>query len=146
MLEKLKSAFAGLLAVGAMAAVPVTAPAQPVAYAHKTGPVIRGTIAGIPGKYEILVRDRSGRLDDVSLHQGSIINPTGITLQPGFRVAIYGNPEGNTFAADEIDTPYRYRQPQLGFAERDPFLYGPILPFDTVGWYAPAPIVVIHHP
>ena len=147
MTEKLKLAFAraaALLALGAMAAVPLTAAAQPVAYAKNPGAAIKGTIVSIPGKYEIQVRDRQGRLDTVSLHQGTIINPTGITLEPGFRVAIYGSPDGNAFAADEIDTPYHYHQPQVSFAEPDPFAYDPI-PFSP-GWYAPVPIVIVRHP
>ncbi len=40
----------------------------------------------------------------VSLHQGTVINPTGTTLTPGMRVAIRGsrNSAGG-FNADEID-------------------------------------------
>jgi hypothetical protein len=58
-------------------------------------------------------------------------------------VAIYGNPDGNTFAANEIDTPYHYQQPQVSFAGPDPF-YDPI-PFSP-GWYAPVPIFIVRHP
>jgi hypothetical protein len=136
---------AALLALGAMAAVPVAAAAQPVAYAHAQGPAIKGTIVSIPGKYEIQVRDRSGRIDDVSLHQGTIINPTGITLKPGFHVTVYGNPDGTAFAANEIDTPYHYHQPQVSFSEPDPFAYDPFLPYDAFGWYQPVEIVVVRH-
>lgn len=40
----------------------------------------------------------------VELHQGTVINPTGATPQPGQRVAVYGhwNSDG-TFAADQIN-------------------------------------------
>jgi hypothetical protein len=44
----------------------------------------------------------------VSLHDGTIINPTGLTLAPGEAVTIEGQPAGGTFVANEIDTPYGY--------------------------------------
>jgi hypothetical protein len=69
---------------------------------------IEGRITSIPGKYTIDVRDDHGYVDNVSLHPGTIINPTGITLQIGFHVTIYGEPKGSTFVANEIDTPYHY--------------------------------------
>jgi hypothetical protein len=53
------------------------------------------------------IRDSRGFISNVSLHQGTIINPTGIKLQPGMRVTIHGRNAGATFAANEIDTPYR---------------------------------------
>jgi hypothetical protein len=47
----------------------------------------------------------------VELHQGTVINPTGITLQPGMRVQVYGfwNRDGS-FAANEIDVNGRGRR------------------------------------
>ncbi len=40
----------------------------------------------------------------VFLHQGTIINPTGLTLQPGMMVAVNGSPAGNgNINADEVD-------------------------------------------
>jgi hypothetical protein len=40
----------------------------------------------------------------IYLHQGTVINPTGLTLEPGMPVQVYGHisPDG-TFQADEID-------------------------------------------
>ncbi len=61
------------------------------------------------GAYTMYVRDQGGYLDRVQLHQGTIINPTGIRLEGGMRVTVYGYPEGEVFVADEIDTPYHYR-------------------------------------
>jgi hypothetical protein len=81
---------------------------------------IQGRIAKITGKYSIEVRVK-GYIDSVSLHNGTIINPIGLTLEPGFRVTIYGQPAGSTFVANEIDTPYKYAQvayypyPDYGF-------------------------------
>ena len=123
--------------VTALTASPLTVLAQPaVAYAQGPGPQIKGTIASILGKYQIQVRDRRGYLDSVTLHDGTIINPTGITLQPGFRVTIYGRPSGDTFAADEIDTPYHYVQQQVSYPVYEPFL--PV-------YYAPPPVIIIRH-
>ncbi len=41
----------------------------------------------------------------VELHPGTVINPTGITLQPGMRIAIRGHRswQNHDFVADEID-------------------------------------------
>ncbi len=114
MLNILKAATlaTGLAAASfALAAAPAVAQvpsyAQAPSYAQPEGQ-IRGRISSIPGKYTIEVRDNNGYIDNVSLHDGTIINPTGITLQPGFAVTIYGVANGSTFVANQIDTPYRY--------------------------------------
>jgi hypothetical protein len=40
----------------------------------------------------------------VTLHDGTVINPTGITLESGVRVHIWGHWNGNgTFEANQID-------------------------------------------
>jgi hypothetical protein len=100
------AAAASFLIAAAPAAA--QASAEPPSYALKPATVIQGRIASIPGKYTIEVNDNNGYVDNVSLHDGTIINPTGITLQPGFPVTIYGEPNGSTFEANQIDTPYRY--------------------------------------
>jgi hypothetical protein len=105
-----------LLAAAALAGslAPLAAGAQVPSYARSGPDTISGTIASIDGKYAISVRDDRGYIDNVSLHDGTIINPTGLTLAPGELVTIEGRPAGNTFVADEIDTPYRsygYRYP-----------------------------------
>jgi hypothetical protein len=95
------------------ALVPIAGVAQtPPSYAMPVTPnsddVINGRIVSIDGKYEITVRDDRGFLDNVHLHQGTIINPTGLTLEPGIRVTIFGYNAGTWFEANEIDTPYHY--------------------------------------
>jgi hypothetical protein len=46
----------------------------------------------------------------VSLHNGTVINPTGITLRPGMRVQIYGHwRRDGAFEANEIDVRPRGR-------------------------------------
>lgn len=45
-----------------------------------------------------------GNVMSIHLHQGTIINPRGTTLQNGMRVHVIGHPNGDgTFEADEID-------------------------------------------
>jgi hypothetical protein len=87
---------------------------------------IKGSIAGVTGKYTVRVRDEHGFVDEVQLHQGTVINPTGATLAEGMQVTVYGHTRGNVFAANEIDTPYRavtYAVPPYG-----PYPY-PVGPF-----------------
>ncbi len=103
-----------LLAAGALAgaiALFAAAPAaaQPVpSYASPTSDeTIHGTVAAVNGPTNISVRDARGFIDNVNLHQGTIINPTGLTLAPGQSVTILGRAEGNAFSANEIDTPYQ---------------------------------------
>jgi hypothetical protein len=110
----LKSALSGALLFPALALGAACATAQPAAaqtqdlpaYAHAGDATIHGVVRSIDGKYNITVRDTKGYLDSVTLHDGTVINPTGLTLAPGQTVTIVGRADGNTFAADEIDTPY----------------------------------------
>jgi hypothetical protein len=97
-LKRTTKRFLTLLSAVALAGVP--------SYAQNGGDTIRGTVASIDGKYDISVRDDRGYIDNVSLHDGTVINPTGLTLAPGEVVTIEGRPAGATFVADEIDTPY----------------------------------------
>ena len=96
----------------------VAAQAQDVpSYAHPEAPpplpsyakhdeVLRGRISAINGKYNVSVRDDRGYVDNISLHDGTVINPRGFRLAPGVIVTVYGHTSGSTFNADEIDTPY----------------------------------------
>ncbi|HTU68905.1 MAG TPA: hypothetical protein VMF11_01175 [Candidatus Baltobacteraceae bacterium] len=102
-----------------LAIIPAIALAQPMpSYAVAKVETIKGTISSFNGATTMYVRDVHGYIDDVTLHQGTIINPTGIRLQPGYPVTITGRPDGRTFIADEIDTPFRsyygYAYPYYG--------------------------------
>ncbi len=111
----------------ALALFPSLAGAQPPSYAqNSTEEVIRGRIAAMPGTYDMVVRDDRGFDDNVRLHQGTIINPTGLTLAVGMTVRVYGYNEGKYFSANEIDTPYTYAGP----------LYYPY-PYSYPGYYYP---------
>jgi hypothetical protein len=72
---------------------------------------IQGTISSINGTWNITVADSSGYNDSVELHQGTIINPTGLTLEAGMNVTVDGYADGSNFDAMEIDTPYQYQGP-----------------------------------
>jgi hypothetical protein len=57
------------------------------------------------GTYELGLRDDNGFVDNVRLHDKTIIFPIGLTLRPGMRVRIVGFNQGNAFTANEIDGP-----------------------------------------
>jgi hypothetical protein len=102
---------------------PLAASAETPSYANPAiagTDTIRGTIASVNSKYNISVRDERGFIDNVTLHDGTIINPTGLTLAPGQTVTIEGTANGPTLIANEIDTPYAYYA-YAGY----PYYYGP---------------------
>jgi hypothetical protein len=119
------------LAFSAVAAAAVPAAAddqsQPVpSYAIPGDTSIRGTIRSVDDAYHITVRDAKGYVDNVTLHDGTVINPRGLRLSPGQSVTILGRPNGNTFDANEIDTPYQrygYAYPVYPYAAY-PYPYG----------------------
>ena len=94
------------------------AQAQEPSYAVRQAQIV-GTVRSFDGQYTMYVRDERGYLDRVQLHQGTIINPTGLTLEGGMHVTVYGRADGPVFLADEIDTPYR-AVPYYGY----PYAYG----------------------
>jgi hypothetical protein len=93
--------------------VPAIASAQdaPMYAMAGTDQQIQGTIASINGTWNITVADASGYSDSVELHQGTVINPLGLTLASGMSVTVAGYPDGPNFDAMEIDTPYHYQGP-----------------------------------
>jgi hypothetical protein len=108
------------LAAGAAALaltfVPLAALAQDVpSYARpavsNADETIHGRIRSVDGAFNISVDDDRGFIDSVQLHEGTIINPTGLTLSEGMSVTILGVNAGDTFDANEIDTPYTYSGP-----------------------------------
>jgi hypothetical protein len=69
---------------------------------------IHGRVTAFDGGYNLQVRDERGYVDNVHLHPGTIINPTGLTLAPGMVVSVLGYNAGSYFSANEIDTPYQF--------------------------------------
>jgi hypothetical protein len=129
-MKSIKS-FAPPLAAAALAVVglvlPTIASAQDIpSYAQPSrDESIQGRIVSVNGTFNISVRDNRGFVDNVELHQGTIINPTGLTLEAGMTVTILGVGNGGAFEATEIDTPYQYDGPLP-----EPVYLGP-------GWWYP---------
>jgi hypothetical protein len=96
--------------------VPSYAQGDPAQYAQQGPPPsyatqdqqIHGRVISFDGGYSLQVRDDRGYVDNVQLHQGTVINPTGLTLASGMVVSINGYANGNAFSANEIDTPYQF--------------------------------------
>ncbi len=96
-----KHLLRGLAATAAFGAIALPAAAQ-----ADTEQAIQGTIAAVTGTYSLALDDSHGYVDNVALHDGTTINPTGLTLAAGQTVTILGEPDGDVFVANEIDTPY----------------------------------------
>lgn len=100
---------------------------------------IRGRIVSFDGAYSLQVRDERGFVDNVQLHPGTIINPTGLTLAPGMIVSILGYNSGNYFAANEVDTPYTFDSGVPYYNGHPWDYYGPSISlgffFGNVGWW-----------
>jgi hypothetical protein len=126
---------------------PLVASAQDApSYAHPAVPSygtqdeeIHGRIIGFDGGYAVQLRDDHGYVDTVRLHQGTVINPIGLTLEPGMVVSIDGYNAGSYFAANEIDTPYTFYGPVPFYEGRPWYAYGPTVSlgffFGDSHWY-----------
>jgi hypothetical protein len=142
----MRNSFAAL-AAALFLALPLAGSAQTVpSYAAPTpgGDVqIHGRIVSFDGGYNLQVRDEKGYVDAVRLHQGTIINPTGLTLAPGMIVSILGYNAGAFFAANEIDTPYTFYYGVPYYAGHPWNYYGPAIGLDFYfghpgWWHGPA--------
>jgi hypothetical protein len=122
-------------------AAPLAAQAQPsYSQPYPSGEEnIHGRIVSFDGGYNLSVRDERGFIDNVQLHQGTIINPTGLTLAPGMVVSILGYNAGPFLAANEIDTPYLFTSGVPYYAGRPWDYYGPSISlgffFGNTGWW-----------
>ena len=130
------AAVVALAGIGSSAGAAGAQPARLPSYASGEE-VIRGRIASIDGKYRLRVRDDRGFVDNVTLHDGTVINPTGLRLSPGQSVTIMGHNIGKSFAANEIDTPYaNYGFPAYGYGY-PPYAYFypyPYRPYPAFGF------------
>ncbi|HYZ17118.1 MAG TPA: hypothetical protein VE591_11975 [Candidatus Acidoferrum sp.] len=105
--------FLGSALIEAALALPLAAPADTNTDALRPPEQrIHGTITSIDGTYGLVVRDERSGAERVTLHKGTVINPTGLTLEPGMPVTIVGHPSDRAFVADEIDAPRRYLDAQ----------------------------------
>jgi hypothetical protein len=121
-------------------AVPVTADAQTAAVAAPPpsyatpDETITGRISAISGTYNLSVRDDRGFIDSVTLHDGTVINPTGLRLSPGQTVTIHGFTRGGTFVANEVDTPYQ-DDGGVAYGYGDGYPYGAYYGYPYGGYY-----------
>jgi hypothetical protein len=136
------------LAVTAVTAIPSvafaqSAPSDTPSYAApapsygSTDETIKGRIASFDGAYSLQVRDDRGYIDNVTLQQGTVINPTGIRLSPGMAVTIHGVNRGHTFAALVIDTPYASYGPVAVYPYGYPVYGYPVYPYPVYGYGYP---------
>jgi hypothetical protein len=105
----LVAAAAALALCAPLAAQAQDAPSyaqRPVPSYASRDQAIHGRVVSFDGGYKLLVRDDRGFVDHVRLHQGTVINPTGLTLAAGMVVSIDGDNSGSYFSANEVDTPY----------------------------------------
>ncbi len=125
---KLSRSVCSIAAVAALAtlSLPVTASADTLpSYAANNPATIHGRVSSVGGKYDLFVRDDRGYVDHVVLHDGTIINPTGLELASGETVTITGQSDGRVFQADEIDTPYSGDEQSNGYDNsQDGYQYG----------------------
>jgi hypothetical protein len=140
MLKQLLAAVAALTL-----AAPIAAQAQevPSYAAAQNDQQIQGRVTAFDGTYNLTVADNSGYSDNVQLHDGTIINPTGLTLAPGMIVNVLGYNAGPVFEANEIDTPYTFYDAVPYYSGHPWNYYGPSfgLTFffgNTTWWHHPA--------
>ena len=91
-------------------------------YARQNG--ISGTITGFDGQWIVYMHDDKGYTDHITLHQGTIINPTGIKLLEGMRVTVYGYADGPTFQANAINVASSPYSPYYGANGNPAYGYG----------------------
>jgi len=107
---------------------------------------VHGRIVAFDGAYALQVRDDRGYVDTVQLHQGTIINPTGLTLQPGMVVSVLGYNAGSYLAANEIDTPYTFYGGVPWYGGHPWYYWGPSISlgffFGNAGWWRPHGVYV----
>ncbi len=132
---------------------PIVAQAQDVPSYAQPAPSgegqIRGRITSFDGQFAVGVRDERGYIDNVQLHPGTIINPTGITLAPGMVVSILGYNAGSYFSANEVDTPYTYYGGVPYYYGHPWDYYGPTISlgffFGNPGWWHGSYFYGPHH-
>jgi hypothetical protein len=130
--------LAAPLAAQAQDAPSYAQPADP-SYANGGDESIHGRVINFDGGYNLAVRDDRGFIDNVQLHDGTIINPTGLTLASGMVVSILGYNAGSFFAANEIDTPYTLENDIPWYAGQPWYSYGSTYSLDfffgNPGWW-----------
>ena len=99
---------------------PPAYPAPPPPYArpapnYATQQGIKGVVTAFDGQWVVYMHDDKGYEDHITLHQGTIINPTGIRLIEGMRITVYGYADGPTYQANRVDVAYSPYSPYYGY-------------------------------
>jgi hypothetical protein len=153
MIKQLAAALAAFTLTAVGFSAPIAAQAQDVPSYAQPAPSgegqIRGRITSFDGAFSVIVRDERGYNDNVQLHPGTIINPTGITLAPGMVVSILGYNAGSYFSANEVDTPYTYYSGIPYYSGHPWDYYGPSVSlaffFGNPGWWHGSYFYGPHH-
>jgi hypothetical protein len=124
-------------AILAVSVLPLAAYADtPRSAAPSGNEIIQGVIRSIDSEDAFTVRTGQGLVDNVTARPGTIVTPSGLTLQPGMRVAIAGHNDGDTFEADRITGSPFTENTSTGSGESTPTLWPDIIPngtFQTTG-------------
>jgi hypothetical protein len=117
----MKRLFLSALIIAELA-LPTALRADPVTASAPGAQTLNAVISSFEGKYGLIVREIGGSLDRVTLHKGTIINPTGFSLKTGVLVTIVGHADGATFDADRIDAPIPMaNQPRSAGGTTEPY-------------------------
>ena len=105
-IREVHGAVAALAIAGCALVQPAAAQTQPSFATPLGNERLNGVVVRFAqGSYELGLRDDNGFVDNVRLHDKTIIFPIGLTLRPGMRVHIVGFNQGSAFTANEIDGP-----------------------------------------
>jgi hypothetical protein len=102
-MSRVMKRFLGSAALVAILGVPAGANAASVHAAAKPDTMtIRGVVSAIDGKWTLTVHDDRNFIENIALHPGTVIEPTGLRLEPGMRVSVLGYQDNANFDADKI--------------------------------------------
>ena len=139
MLKQLLAAAAALTLAAPIAAQAQEVPSYAAVQSDQQDQQIQGRVTAFDGAYNLSVLDNNGYSDNIQLHDGTIINPTGLTLEPGMIVNVLGYNAGPAFDANEIDTPYVFENAVPYYLGHPWEYYGPTIGlgffFGNTGWW-----------
>ena len=101
----MKRILGSALVIAALVRPVATLADSPIYATRSSEETINGVISSISGKYGLTVRNSRDELVSVTLHRGTIINPTGLQLKAGMLLVVVGHKDGGTFDANKIDAP-----------------------------------------
>jgi hypothetical protein len=139
MLKQLLAAAAALTLAAPIAAQAQEVPSYASVQSDQQDQQIEGRVTAFDGAYNLSVLDNNGYSDNIQLHDGTVINPTGLTLAPGMIVNVLGYNAGPVFDANEIDTPYVFENAVPYYGGHPWDYYGPTIGlsffFGNTGWW-----------